>query len=304
MGMRLMSAIPGATMFSHILLAIDAFEASTNAIRIAIDLAARLGAKLSVLHVVVRTPTATHAPAGGTAGKEQVVEFDALRTMADARGVDCACTRVSDATPARAIDAYATANGCDLVVIGTHGRGGLKRMILGSQADKLLRLSRIPVLVCPQRGELATHHILVLVDESDASHYAVDVCMDLATLLGSHVYALCVISPLPSVNLLADYLEGNIHFKHLTADAERLLEGIRRQAKASGVAVSTEYTFDRRPDTVVTARACTHSCDLVVLPRHGRAPHHTLFHDLTEICAMTAETPVLVCPQPVDQPVT
>ena len=251
-------------MFSHILLAIDAFEASTNAIRIAIDLAARLGAKLSVLHVVVRTPTATHAPAGGTAGKEQVVEFDALRTMADARGVDCACTRVSDATPARAIDAYATANGCDLVVIGTHGRGGLKRMILGSQADKLLRLSRIPVLVCPQRGELATHHILVLVDESDASHYAVDVCMDLATLLGSHVYALCVISPLPSVNLLADYLEGNIHFKHLTADAERLLEGIRRQAKASGVAVSTEYTFDRRPDTVVTARACTHSCDLVV----------------------------------------
>ncbi|SEN19660.1 Nucleotide-binding universal stress protein, UspA family [Luteibacter sp. UNCMF331Sha3.1] len=290
-------------MFSHILLAIDTPEGMANAARLAIDLAARLGATLSVLHVVTDDVAVPAVSAEARATAPPNIEFDALRDMARASGVACGCERVSDGTPARAIDAYAVANGCDLIVLGTHERGGLKRAILGSQVDKLLRRSHVPVLVCPQQGDFAIHRVLVLVDDSDASRHAVDVCMELASILGSHVYALLVLSPLPSVNLLADYLQGNIHFRHLTGRAERLLEGIRAQAKSAGVAVSTEYTFDRRPDTVVTARACTHRCDLVVLPRHGHAPHHTLFHDLTELCAMAAETPVLVCPQPVDQPV-
>lgn len=83
--------------------------------------------------------------------------------------------------------------------------------------------------------------ILVLVDGSDASDRATQLCMDTAATLGSHVYPLSVISPLPSVNLLADYIEGNIRFTRVTSRAQALLDAAKRAAHEAGVEVSTEY---------------------------------------------------------------
>jgi nucleotide-binding universal stress UspA family protein len=138
--------------------------------------------------------------------------------------------------------------------------------------------------------------ILVLVDGSDASDRAVHLCMDAAATLGSHVYALNVISPLPSVNLLADYIEGNICFKRVTSRAQHLLDEAKRVGEAAGVHVSTEYTFDRRPDTIVVARAKARQCDLVVMPGRPQGREHAFLHDVAQQVLLSGETPVLVCP--------
>lgn len=138
--------------------------------------------------------------------------------------------------------------------------------------------------------------ILVLIDGSEASGRAVNLCMETAASLGSHVYALHVMSPLPTVDLLADYIEGNIHFTRLTSRAQALLDDAKRVGEAAGVVVSTEYAFDRRPDTVVVSRACARGCDLVVMPSTLAAHAQGFVRDVAQQVLLDGETPVLVCP--------
>jgi len=54
-----------------------------------------------------------------------------------------------DGIPAEALLGYATSHGIDLVVLATHGRGGFNRLVLGSVAERLLRLAPIPILMVP-----------------------------------------------------------------------------------------------------------------------------------------------------------
>ncbi|MGZ4915526.1 MAG: universal stress protein [Halobacteriota archaeon] len=66
-----------------------------------------------------------------------------------ARGVgeDHVVTEVLDGHPAEELDAYAESHGVDLIVIGSHGRKGLDRLLIGSVADKIIRGAKVPVLV-------------------------------------------------------------------------------------------------------------------------------------------------------------
>jgi nucleotide-binding universal stress UspA family protein len=54
---------------------------------------------------------------------------------------------------ADAIVNAATERGCDIIVMGSHGRRGVKRMLLGSDAELVLRMSRMPVLIVPSHEE-------------------------------------------------------------------------------------------------------------------------------------------------------
>ncbi len=63
-------------------------------------------------------------------------------------GVPCRTHFVKDKDPAEGIVDTARENGCDLIVMSSHGRRGLSRVLLGSQAGKVVTLSQVPVLVC------------------------------------------------------------------------------------------------------------------------------------------------------------
>ena len=71
-----------------------------------------------------------------------------LRRQASALGVECSRQHVKDQFPAEGIVETAEKLGCDLIVMASHGRRGLMRFLLGSQATKVLTHSTIPVLVC------------------------------------------------------------------------------------------------------------------------------------------------------------
>jgi nucleotide-binding universal stress UspA family protein len=67
--------------------------------------------------------------------------------MAAGAGVTCACTSATSDVPYEAIIDAAAANGCDLIFMASHGRRGLSGLLLGSETQKVLTHSKVPVLV-------------------------------------------------------------------------------------------------------------------------------------------------------------
>lgn len=144
--------------FQRILCPVDFSDCSRHATEIAFDLAARLGAAVTLLHVVEPPRELFPPPAGLMPGSEAAGDLraDALRELeswkdaARTRGDVPVTTQTVDGTPSAAIlDAVRSDSSYDLVVMGSHGRGGLKRAILGSVADTVVRRAPCPVLVVP-----------------------------------------------------------------------------------------------------------------------------------------------------------
>ena len=70
----------------------------------------------------------------------------ALRNAEQRLDSNRTATAMAEGPPSKEIVRYARKNGCDLVVMGTHGRGGLNRLLLGSVAERVVRSSEVPVL--------------------------------------------------------------------------------------------------------------------------------------------------------------
>ncbi|CAN5618817.1 universal stress protein [soil metagenome] len=148
----------GRGSFGHILVALDGSERAERAILPGRALADREGARITLLRVVtppfvmtspflphavhitneemeLRTQTATHYVEDVLAGLP-------------AHGDDVHATVIVDYHPAPAILGYAAENDVDLIAISTHGRGPVRRLIMGSVTDKVVRASNVPVLIC------------------------------------------------------------------------------------------------------------------------------------------------------------
>ena len=140
-------------MYSEILVPTDGSPASDAAIEHAIDLADQYGARLHALYVVDGA-----AYSSLEAGAEVVVEAlesegkEATRRVADAAadaGVDCV-TSVTSGTAYQSIHDYVDEHGIDVVVMGTLGRKGLDRYLLGSVTERVVRTTDVPVLTVRQ----------------------------------------------------------------------------------------------------------------------------------------------------------
>ncbi|RYJ13670.1 universal stress protein [Halogeometricum borinquense] len=143
-------------MYERILVPTDGSKASQGAIKHAIDIAKQYDATIHALYVV-DSGTYSSLEAGsnivaealrgeGEKAVEQVV------SAADDAGVEVT-TSVQNGTAHRGILNYTEENDCDLVVMGTHGRSGLDRYLLGSVTEKIVRSSDVPVLTVRSHEE-------------------------------------------------------------------------------------------------------------------------------------------------------
>ena len=145
-------------MYRHILIPTDGSELAERAVTHGLSLAKFVGAKVTVIIVEERPGVWFSFPETGAARAfaeltEQIKEYyaSALDRMANAAkqaGVPCDTVQVEDVRPYEAIIATATDRGCDLIVMGSHGRSGLSAIVLGSVTNKVLIYSKTPVLVC------------------------------------------------------------------------------------------------------------------------------------------------------------
>ncbi len=141
---------------THILLTTDFSDASEEAVTKAGEMARATGAKLTVLNVHHQAPAAPEAvippdkqvtPAELDAEARQ--KLDDLRSTL-LQGVESvSLVSLENVSAPLAICEYAAQHGVDLIVIGTHGRTGMSRLLLGSVAEKVVRHARCPVLVVP-----------------------------------------------------------------------------------------------------------------------------------------------------------
>ncbi|KTG08716.1 stress response protein [Haloprofundus marisrubri] len=138
-------------MYDRILVPTDGSEGVERAICHALDLAEAHGATIHAIYVVNTASYAGLPMESSWDGIDEMLRSDAeaaledVRRLADERGVSVEAA-VVDGSPSREIVSYAEREGCDLIVMGTHGRGGIDRLLLGSVAEKVVRGSNVPVL--------------------------------------------------------------------------------------------------------------------------------------------------------------
>jgi nucleotide-binding universal stress UspA family protein len=144
-------------MYKNILIATDGSELAAKAVEQGLTLAKALAAKVTV--ATVTEPWTMVAP--GEIGmtipideyEKSVAEHAAnilrgVETRAKALGAPCAVLHVKDRYPADGILEAAKSVGADLIVMASHGRRGIARMLIGSQANRVVTHSTVPVLIC------------------------------------------------------------------------------------------------------------------------------------------------------------
>jgi len=146
-------------MYKKILIATDGSPASTKAVEQGLALAKATGASVLLVTVTEMWSALDVATAAESGVANPVEQYEALAdksaekalsaasAIAKSAGVAAETLHVRDSAAAEGVVATAKERGSDLIVAGTHGRRGLNRLFLGSQAQKILQLSEVPVLV-------------------------------------------------------------------------------------------------------------------------------------------------------------
>jgi len=142
-------------MFKRILVPTDGSELTQKAVATAIGLAKAVGATLNTLSVKEPFPYSAISemqpvpPQEFFDAQERIAgeRVNAVREACNAAGQACEAYTVEAVHPWEAIIEHAKSNGCDLIVMSSHGRRGVTALLLGSETQKVLTHSAIPVLV-------------------------------------------------------------------------------------------------------------------------------------------------------------
>lgn len=266
-------------MYDTILIPTDGSDAATTAARYGLTLADRFDATVHVLSVVDPDRFAT-----GTVGdvddlvRRQSAHFERRARAAvdrvaasSSRPVE---THVVEGRPATvladAIDDY----DADLVAMGTHGRSGVDRYLLGSLAERTLRTAHVPVLAVradgPPDADPVMETILLATDGSEGAERAADHAIAVASATGARLHALTV------------------------GDDDGPAVRAANRAREVGVD-ATAAARAGRPHEAIESYAADHDADLVVVGTHGRTGvERVLLGSVAERVLRSATRPMLV----------
>jgi nucleotide-binding universal stress UspA family protein len=146
-------------MYKHILIATDGSELARRAEIMGLTLAKTLGAQATAVTATEPWDALSMAALAERGMPNPVADYDecmaaaanrilfGVKESAEKLGMTCATVHAKDRHPADAIIETAKERGCDVIVMASHGRKGLSRLLLGSQTTKVVTLSTVPVLV-------------------------------------------------------------------------------------------------------------------------------------------------------------
>jgi universal stress protein A len=142
-------------LLNSVLVATDFGETSRSALEYGRNLARAFGAKLHVLHVAARVAPMSAAefdPTNVADLQAEIIEdanrqLNLLLTDNDRRQLQARAMVLGSTSPAAAIVDYAKETHVDIIIVGTHGRGGISHLLMGSVAEHVVRNAPCPVLV-------------------------------------------------------------------------------------------------------------------------------------------------------------
>ena len=285
--------------------ALDFSAGSEAALVRAADLAERAGATLHLLHgdVLFRSSGDGALPdrAPSSALRVRIERFaaDALglpdSAALDALGPTVAVVR--DVTAPAAVLRYAESVEADLLVLGTHGRSGLSRLLVGSVAEAVVAAAPCPVLTVPNRGgaplPAPDAPVLVAVDFSERSHAALAAGHALAAPYGAPVELVHVVRDAGPYPGFAPNILSLVDFDPEQGEAVR--DRLVRFAGASGwPAPAAAHVGLGAPARVIADLAAERGAAAVVLGTHGRTGlAHALIGSVAEGALRRAPCPVL-----------
>jgi nucleotide-binding universal stress UspA family protein len=263
-----MSKLPG-----NILAATDFSETAERANDFARELSRTFQAQLHLLHVIVILDdphieeNLRHRLEELVASGDEARRRDLENGANDQPGFEVTPHMVRGLAPAEVIVETASNLGCELIVMGTHGRKGLSHLLLGSVAERVVRTSKVPVLTVRANADIELPEvpkILVPHDFSEASATAVQQAAVWADALGAEITLLHVVEPVVypefySVDVLSDDLMERLverSERALGKAAEDLLGGTNARVQVEvGRAANTivDYADPGRYDAVVMA---------------------------------------------------
>ena len=268
----------------RILCPLDFSAFSRHALEQGVALAREFGAEISALHVFALSPVVQTVPAGAYLGIDPLslsasqraaltAELREFTYEVDARGV-VLHTGVEDGDPVDVIVKRATDWPADLIVMGTHGRTGLGRLLLGSVTERVLRRAACPALTVPRRVEtparaLTFGRLLCAVDFSPASLRALDYAAGLAASDGRGLCVLNVVELFGATRDLA-MLDTPDFRVELVRSARAQLAAAVPPAMRAKCPVAEIVATGRACDEIVRV-AAEEECDAIVLGISGRS---------------------------------
>jgi nucleotide-binding universal stress UspA family protein len=154
-------------MFKLLLVPTDGSALSEEAIRMGVSLARESGAKVTAVHVIPKLHIFAYGPEMLTDTEEHFLKIarqqaddylGAATKAATAAGVECEGVATTRAHPYEAILSVAAQRKCDLIVMASHGRGGVRALLIGSETQMVLTHSNIPVLVVRPSASAGKSH--------------------------------------------------------------------------------------------------------------------------------------------------
>ena len=205
-------------------------------------------------------------------------------------------------TPGPTLAQYVDELGVDLVVMTTHGRGGVERAWLGSVADHLVRALEVPVLlVRPVEGVAASprvEEILVGLDGSRRAEASLPPAMAVATLLGARLTLLQATAPVPLMwdapTPFAVSFDDELSALR-REEAQDYLESVAAQVRAGGIEARPIAVLGPSPVEAIKAAALAPSVGLIALATHGRTGlRRMVLGSVTDKLVRSSDVPVLV----------
>ncbi len=301
-------------MFERILVATDFSAPSDAALDLARTFRSTFGGSLHLLHVTADALVPPHVMAQQRENQLAAVKELRSRLGPDDRG-HTTIRIVERANPAEAIRDYARTAGIDLIVMGTHGRGGVAHFLLGSVAEAVVRKASCPVLTVREPGAQTASftRILVPTDFSGPSDAALDHARMIAERFGATIHLLHVIEEHPVTDPFGSELfiseQPEIRATRLDEARERLSHRLSSWDRTHG-RITKEVIFGRAAQTIVDY-ASDNGFDLIVMGTHGRTGlAHLLMGSVAERVVRTATCPVVsthtggLCPAVAAEPLS
>jgi nucleotide-binding universal stress UspA family protein len=302
--------------FERILCPVDFSEPSRRALNYAVALSTWYRAPLTVLHAVANVPvfevTAPFGPLGTPPVmlKDRDVELERAelrRFIASAAGTPSVEVVVEMADTGPEILRQAIDRKVDLIVMGTHGRAGLRHVLLGSVAEKTIRNASCPILVVPPHApdvdgvaSAVFRRIVYATDFSKSSSLALNAALALAQEADARLTLLHAIEFPQALHDVALPGDAEVDRLHSIAEAEYL-----RRLRALVPAQARMYctvaarVSEGRPARAILRLAAEEQADLIVIGVQGRgAVDLMVFGSNAHAVIREAHCPVLVVPQP------
>ena len=223
-------------------------------------------------------------------------KLEQTRKAIEAKGVAVVTTQAYESLdPAKSIADAVHAHRADLVVMGTHGRGGLRHAFLGSVTERVLRTLDRPVLAVKEDPETAAKpiaKILLAVDFSPHSDRAVETAAGLASRLPASVDVIHALDLPVDFDPYRSTVGVELERKIEAHASERLAE-IRSRLEQRGIRVNTHFVRGH-PEAVISEVAKQIGCQLVAIGTRGLSGlSHVLLGSVAERTVRTAPCSVL-----------